>query len=322
MLTKSESSETTLDVVATMYFSRLYVEEFYNRVREVLDPIGVAYRIILVDDGSPDDSAEIAKNLAAADDRLTVIQLSRNFGHHRAMMAGLGHSRAAFCYLTDIDLEEPPETLRDMWSTIQNDPNTDIVFGQSPEKDGSVLRRLLSQSFYVVFNLLSDVKLPHNETVSRLMRREVVQAICEHNETDLFLPGVWWRVGFTRKAIPVTKTFDGASSYTIRKRIRMAFGAITSFSSRPLVFVALLGASVAVVAFFYVAYLLLGSALGVNRESGWTSVIASVYLVGGAILSAIGILGVYVGKIFDEVKQRPSLHIKRVYGDKNDKSDI
>ena len=191
--------------------------------------------------------------------------------------------------------------------------SVDMIFGIQKKKEGSFFKRIASSSFYKIFNFFSFVEIPENELVSRLMSRKYVDALMRYKENELFIPGIWADVGFKRKFVPCEKTFDGFSSYSLAKRASMATDAITSFSTKPLVYIFYLGVGISLISSIVVLYLLITKLFFNAVLSGWTSVIASIYLIGGIIIFSIGVIGIYLSRIFSEVKGRPNSIIKQIY---------
>jgi putative glycosyltransferase len=303
-----------LSVVSTMYRSASFVHEFYKRTSAAAQSITDSYEIVLVDDGSPDRSLQIAMELADRDSRVRVVELSRNFGHHPAILAGLRQARGTIVFLIDIDLEEEPEWLVDFWYDLHSEP-TDMVYGVQTVRTGSAIKRYTGTLFYRFFNLGSDTRIPTNGCTVRLMRRGYLQAIEGFTETHVFMMGLFSWAGFVQRARPVTKTRRAsASSYTPFKLIALSVNAITSFSSYPLT---LIFAGGLVITLFSVAFAL---RLVVQKLlypdyilSGFTSIMVSVWFLGGTIISVLGVIGMYVGKIFSEAKSRPQYLVRRVY---------
>lgn len=302
-----------LSIVTTLYQSSRYLEEFHRRMTATVRAITADYEIIFVNDGSPDDSLEVAKGLIAVDDHIIVIDLSRNFGHHRAIMTGLERAKGEFVFLIDVDLEEAPENLSAFWEYLTTHTDTDVVIGQMQTKKQSFARRLASLWFYDVFNYLSSVKLTKKELIARLMSRRYVDSLISYRERELFIPGIWVHAGFKQHHLATEKTFDGYSTYTLRRRLVMAVDAITSFSAKPLLMVFYTGTLFVVGAVLVILYLIVNKLYYGNAIEGWASLLASLFFIGGVIIFSLGLVGIYTAKIYTEVKQRPSSIIKAIY---------
>jgi putative glycosyltransferase len=306
-------SEIELSIVTTLYYSAPYLEEFYKRIRAEVQKITPNYEIILVNDGSPDDVLEVALGLYNKDQRIRILDLSRNFGHHRAMMTGLRNSTGVHVFLIDVDLEEPPELLSTFWNRITEDATIDVVYGEMKVKEQGLFRNCLSKCFYFLFNMLSTYKMASGYLVARLMNRNYVNALITYTERELFLPGIWAHAGFNQVSVTARKAFKGRSTYTLKKRILMAVDAIASFSSTPLLFVFYAGATISAVSVSFMLYLVIRKLFYADIIAGWTSVMVSIYLMGGFIMCALGIIGIYLSKIYSEIKGRPYSIIKNLY---------
>jgi putative glycosyltransferase len=301
-----------LSVVATLYRSAPQLREFHARARAAAESISPDFEIVLVNDGSPDDSLSVAVELQRADPHLRVVDLSRNFGHHRAMMAGLAHARGDLVFLVDSDLEVDPEVLlpfhRQMALT-----GADVVFGVQESRRGSFVSRLLAGVYYSVFNWLSDTDLPRNLVTARLMTRRYLSALVEHREREIMIAGLWALAGFQQVPCPVRKGHKGSSTYTLGGKIAIVVNAVTSFSNKPLVMVFYLGMLLSLGAALAALYLVAGRLLFGIFLTGWLSLIVAVWFFGGLTIFCLGVLGIYLSKIFTETKQRPYVIVRHVY---------
>lgn len=303
-----------LSIVTTLYQSSRYMEEFHRRVTAVASAITDDYELVFVNDGSPDNSLEIAKKLRVNDRHIVIVDLSRNFGHHRAMMTGLERAQGDFVFLIDVDLEECPENLTAFWDYLGAHPEADVVIGQSQtKKQGGIARRLASSWFYDMFNFLSYVKISNRELVSRLMRRTYVDSLVSYRERELFIPGIWVHAGYEQHYLPAEKTFDGNSTYTLRRKLTMVVDAVTSFSAKPLYMVFYTGILFVISAALVIVYLIVNKLLFGYAIVGWASLVAILFFIGGVITGSLGIVGIYIAKIYTEVKQRPNSIVKTVY---------
>jgi putative glycosyltransferase len=302
-----------LSIVATLYQSSGHIGEFHRRASEVARQVaGDSYEIVLVNDGSRDDSLAVARRLLEDDDHLTVVDLSRNFGHHKAIMTGLSMTRGERVFLIDSDLEEEPEWLAGFMEQLVRD-GCDVVYGVQESRKGGLVERLSGRWFYRLFNYVSGLDLPENVVIARLMTRRYVDAVLEHRERELFIVGLWAIAGFDQRPCPIRKHATSESTYTLRKKLALAINAITSFSNTPLIWIFNVGLFIALVSMVFVGYLIFNWLFLVKPPSGWTSVLASIWLVGGLVISFIGVVGIYLSKIFSEVKQRPYTIIRNVY---------
>lgn len=303
-----------LSIVTTLYQSSRYIEEFHRRVTSAAREITDDYELIFVNDGSPDDSLEVAKKLLARDHHIVIVDLSRNFGHHRAMMTGLERARGEFVFLIDVDLEECPENLTPFWDYLVAHPEADVVIGESQKrKQGGFTRRLASSWFYDLFNFLSYIKISNRELVSRLMRRTYVESLISYQERELFIPGIWAHAGYNQHYLPAEKTFDGNSTYTLRRKLTMVVDAVTSFSAKPLLMVFYTGIVFVITATFVILYVIVQKLLFGYSVVGWASLVAILFFIGGVTIFSLGVVGIYIAKIYTEVKQRPTSIVKTIY---------
>lgn len=303
-----------ISIVATLYHSEGCVEEFYRRASDAARRLSDDdYQIILVNDGSPDNSLEIAVRLAEADRHVVVVDLSRNFGHHKAMMTGLAHAGGQHVFLIDSDLEEEPEWLV-MFAQKMAEMQCDVVYGIQSQRKGGLVERWSGRLFYGVFNALTGMALPPNLVTARLMSRRYVDALLRHEEREVYLAGLLYITGFDQRSCAVTKHCKGKTTYTLRRKLSLFVNSITAFSNVPLVSIFYVGLSISSIASIYIAYLLINRIFLSTPLSGWTSVIASVWLLGGLIISFVGIVGIYLSKIFSEIKRRPYTIVRQIYG--------
>lgn len=300
-----------LSIVTTLYYSSPYLKEFYTRIKKETEKITSDYEIIMVNDGSPDDSLEVAISLYEQDDRVRVIDLSRNFGHHKAMMTGLAHARGKLVFLIDCDLEIKPEMLTQFYTTFQH-TQVDVVYGVQEMRQDSWFNRVSSQIFYVIFNWLSTDSLPINLTTARLMSQRYVSALVSHQEREVLIGGLWVITGFKQIPIVVAKSAKGSSTYNLGRKLVLIVQAVTSFSNKPLILIFYLGCIIVFCSSLAAVYLI-SDAIFSGLLPGWPSLIVSVWLLGGLTIFCLGIIGIYLSKIFTETKQRPYTIIRELY---------
>lgn len=302
-----------LSIVSTLYFSAPSLVDFYNRIKtEAIKVAPDSYEIILVNDGSPDESLTTAIDLAETDPNLTVINLSRNFGHWKAMMTGLKYATGEKIFIIDSDLEEEPEYLSMFYAELKY-RQCDVVYGVQTERKGKLFEKLSGLIFWKIFNFFSNVKVPSNQTTARLMTSEYVSALLLHQEREIFISGLWQLTGFDQQALSVSKLSISESSYTLRKKLSLFVNGITSFSNSPLIAIFYFGLFISLTSFVYIINLVINWTFFLSPPDGWTSVMASIWLLGGIIISFIGIIGIYLSKIFIETKQRPYTIVKKIY---------
>jgi putative glycosyltransferase len=301
-----------LSIVTTLYYSAPYLEEFYARVRKEAEQITNDYEIILVNDGSPDNSLDLAVSLYKKDPRVTIIDLSRNFGHYKAIMTGLAHATGELVFFIDCDLEEEPELLERFYRELTIS-GADVVYGVQQTRKGGLLERFAGNFFYKVFNLLASYPVPPNLLNTRLMRQRYVASLVQHRDREIFLAGLWAITGFTQVPITAKKLRKGKSTYTLRRKTSVLVDSITSFSNRPLVFVFYLGCVIVFLSSIATLYLIFKKIFFGVLLTGWPSLIVSVWLLGGLTIFCLGVIGIYVSKIFSETKERPYTVIRKLY---------
>lgn len=307
-----------LSIVSTLYQSAFYIAEFHQRASAAASRlVGDDYQIVLVNDGSPDNSLDLAVQLAESDAHVVVVDLSRNFGHHKAMMTGLAHAKGCHVFLIDSDLEEEPEWLIGFSAEMQSEP-CDVVYGVQEQRKGSWFERWSGQWFYRFFKALTGLALPENMVTARLMSRRYVDALLRHNEREVFMAGLWHITGFVQRPETVKKHSTSETTYTFRRKMSLLVNSVTSFSNAPLVSIFYIGVSISLFALFYIGYLFIHWVLLAKPLSGWTSVMASIWLLGGMVISFIGVVGIYLSKIFSETKRRPYTIVRQVYARKQD----
>ncbi len=306
-------NKVELSIVTTMYYSAPYIEEFYTRISKSAKKITDNYEIIFVNDGSPDNSLETSLELQQNDKKVKIIDLSRNFGHHKAVMTGLANAEGGFIFYIDLDLEEYPELLELFWKELKQEKDTDVIFGVQKKRKGGIVEKLSGALFFDLFNFFSYTKIPKNLIMARLMTIRYVKNLIKHKERELVFAGLCAITGFRQKPIVVKKHSKGSTTYGLRKKINLAINFIASFSSKPLVFIFYLGLFITILSFVFVLFLAIKK-IFFNVAVGWTSLIASIWFVGGLTIFSIGIIGIYLSKIFIEVKQRPFTIIKEKYG--------
>ena len=307
-----------LSIVATLYQSAPYIAEFYQRASaSAKQLVGDDYEIILVNDGSPDDSLDLAVHVAETDSHVVVVDLSRNFGHHKAMMTGLSYAKSELVFLVDCDLEEEPECLIGFAEQMLNNP-CDVVYGVQDERKGGWFERWSGRWFYRFFRALTGLALPENVVTARLMTRRYVDALLRHKEREVFMAGLWHITGFVQRPQTVKKHNTSETTYTFRRKMSLLVNSVTSFSNAPLVSIFYIGVSISLFAVFYIGYLCIHWIFLATPLSGWTSVMASIWLLGGLVISFIGVVGIYLSKIFSETKQRPYTIVRQLYARKRD----
>jgi polyisoprenyl-phosphate glycosyltransferase len=292
-----------LSVVAPIYNEEALLDEFYARVCSALE--GLRFELVLVDDGSTDGSTAMLERLAATDPRVHVVFLSRNFGHQTALTAGLDHATGNAVVMLDADLQDPPELIPrmlDHWRA-----GCDVVYAVRERREGeSRFKLTTARWFYSLFDKLAQVELQHNSGDFRLLDRRALDALLSMRERNRFLRGMTVWVGYTQAAVPYRRDprYAGETKYTLSKMMKFSLDAISSFSHRPLQLATLLGFLISTLAFVAIPVVIILRVLH-SYLPGFGAITITVLLLGGIQLITIGIIGEYVGRIYDEVKGRP-----------------
>jgi putative glycosyltransferase len=297
-----------------MYKSRPFLEQFLDECLKVLSDMGcLHFEILLVNDGSPDDSLTYALERRLDIPQLVVVDLSRNFGHHHAAQAGLQHARGKFIFLIDCDLEISPLVLSDFHHKLC-ESRCDMVFGYQEARKGSRFEQISGGLFWKGFNFLSDVKIQENIVTERIMTRRFVEALLQMGDRNLFLAGMMSWAGFHQIGLPVVKKQrEGRSSYTLARRISLMVNAVSSFSAQPLVWLFNLGITITLLSFSFAFYLVLRKIFFDDTLMGFTSIMTMITLSLGILTTAMGVVGIYLGKIFNQVQNRPTYIVKDIY---------
>jgi dolichol-phosphate mannosyltransferase len=304
----AERQLALVSVVAPMLNEEGTARVFCERVRSAMD--GLPWELVVVDDGSSDETPAILAELADADTRVKVVTLSRNFGHQMAITAGLDHAAGEAVVMIDGDLQDPPElipTMVEHWRA-----GSDVVYTTRTERTGESRFKLTSARwFYSIMGRVSSVPLAANAGDFRLLDRAALDALLTMRERNRYLRGLTSWVGFTQTALPYVREgrHSGHTKYPIRKMVHFALDAIASFSNVPLQLATLAGFACALIAFLAVP-VAIGFRIFGQFLPGITTTVVAVLLLGGIQLMAIGMIGEYVGRIYDEVKRRP-LYIVR-----------
>ena len=292
-----------LSIVAPMLDEEGTARVFYARVRAAVD--GLPWELVVVDDGSTDKTPEILGEIAREDSRVRVVSLSRNFGHQTAITAGLDHAGGNVVVMIDADLQDPPELIASMLDHWR--AGSDVVYATRTDRTGeSKFKLKTAEWFYRIMGRLSDVPLAANAGDFRLLDRRALDALLTMRERNRYLRGMTSWVGFTQTALPYSRAarHAGTTKYPIRKMLRFALDAIASFSNVPLQIATVAGFVFAMLAFLAIPVAIVFRIFG-EFVPGVTTTVVAVLLLGGIQLMAIGMIGEYVGRIYDEVKRRP-----------------
>ena len=302
-----------ISVVTPVYRAEDSIEALYQRVKDVLEgSITENFEFIMVDDASPDRVWPKIERLVQQDPRVKGIQLSRNFGQYMALTAGLEHSQGDWIVIMDCDLQDVPEEIPNLYRKAQE--GYDIVLAQRVERQDSFLKKLSSKGFYAVFSYLTDTRQDPSTAQFGVYSRLVVNTLLSMRERLRFLPAFIDWIGYRVTALPVrhAEREHGGSSYSLKKLLNLAFDTMIAFSDKPLRLTVKLGFAISLLSFLFVLYVLAGALLGVPEPLGWTSLMAAIYMFSGLIIFLLGINGLYLSRIFDEVKGRPLYIVGRV----------
>ena len=305
-----------LSIVTSMYNSAPFVEEFYERISRVAKKVADHYEIILVNDGSLDESLTIAARLCDRDSHIRVIDLSRNFGHHKALLTGLAYAKGERIFLIDCDLEEDPELLLHFQEEFDS-TGADVVYGVQERRKGSLIERIGGFLFYQCFNTFSSWKVPKNLSTVRLMSHRYVKSLLAFREREVAISGLWAMTGYLQLPLVITKRQKRVTTYNFIKKVALTVNMLTSFTSFPLVLVFYLGCVIVFLSSIAAFWLIIRHLFFGALMTGWPSLIVSIWLLGGLGIFCIGVIGIYISKIFSEVKRRPYTIIRQVYGDGN-----
>jgi dolichol-phosphate mannosyltransferase len=307
-------NEIKISIVIPTFNEEGNIEILYQKIAEVFKQITHAnFEVIYVNDGSSDGSLEKVKHLSQIDSRVKFISFSRNFGHQNALKAGLDYAQGDAVISMDADLQHPPALIPEMIRLWQE--GKEVVY--SIRKDGeelSFFKKMTSKLFYKIVNYLSDTKLEEGTADFRLLDKKVVVALKSYNESNLFYRGIIPTLGFRQIGIAYKpqERFSGKTKYSFSKMLRFALTGITSSSAKPLYFSIYLGLFFAAIAFLYGIYAIYISVFTNEAVLGWTSLIASILFIGGLQLIMMGIVGVYLGKLFTQSKNRPNYVIDEI----------
>ncbi|HKU17732.1 MAG TPA: glycosyltransferase family 2 protein [Candidatus Saccharimonadales bacterium] len=304
-----------LSVVTSVYRSERFLFTFIRETVEAIAKTGIRdYEIIFVDDGSPDQSRELLLQARAENPRIKLVDLSRNFGHHKAILAGLSYAKGQLTFVIDCDLEVRPAELQRFVDILQN-TGADVVYSVQEKRKGAAIERIGGAVFWHIFNRLSDTTVPENVLSERLMSRRYVDALLSLGDRNVFLGGMMYWAGFRQIGITVKKGIrDGASTYSLRKRLSLLLEAVTSFSTVPLKLVLLLGLAVTFLATVAGTVLLVRKLLHPNAVlAGFTSIMLVTIGMAGVVITVLGIVGLYIARIYTQTQNRPLFIVREYY---------
>lgn len=297
---------TLLSIVSPVYRTENIVEELVRQLHEQLQLITNDYEIILVNDASPDASWDKIVKVCAEDKRVKGINLSRNFGQHYAITAGLSYAKGEWVVVMDCDLQDRPDEIPNLYRKAQE--GFDSVFAQRTDRTDGFLKKFLSQKFYKLFSYLTETTQDPSVANFGIYRRCVVDAILSMKDQIRFFPTMVQWVGFRKCYLPVrhSERFEGKSSYNFKGLFRLALNTILAFSDKPLRLTAKAGFFIALLSFLISIIYLFMYLSGHIKVIGFTSMILSMWFLSGIIMMILGMVGIYIGKVFEKVKERPT----------------
>jgi glycosyltransferase involved in cell wall biosynthesis len=303
---ENAQARNTLSVVVPVYNEEEVLPEFHRRLSAVLDGLAIPSEIVFVNDGSSDDSLPLMRALCQVDARVSLVDLSRNFGKEIAMTAGLDLAQGDGVVIIDADLQDPPELIGTLVAEWKN--GYDVVFAQRTQREGeSFVKRLTAAWFYRLIQRTSRVSVPVDTGDFRLLSRRAVESLRRLREHHRFMKGLFGWIGHSQKAVPYRRDrrFAGTTKFNYWRLWNFALEGFTSFTIGPLKAASYLGLSIAVVSFVYASWIIFKTLMFGDPVAGYPSLMVVVLLLGGVQLMGIGILGEYVGRMFNETKGRP-----------------
>ena len=311
-----------LSVVTPVYGCCDSLNSLYERLRDTLSTITEDYEIIMVNDASPDNAWEVIKELAQKDDRVKGVNLSRNFGQHKAISAGLEYAQGEWTVVMDCDLQDQPEDIIKLYNKAME--GYDIVFGRRFERKDSIYKKLSSKMFYIVNDYLTENKLDSTVANYSIISRRALNSVLRLKEQNRVYSLFANWVGFEKVEIDIehAKRPEGKSSYNLYKLMHLAIDSIVSQSNKPLRLAIKFGFILSLLSFLYGAWLIMRYYLFSIAAEGWTSVMVSIYFIGGLMFANMGMLGLYIGKIFDETKDRPIYLVQETTFDTENEEEV
>lgn len=298
--------------VTTTYNSGASIITFIERMSQVFRNLDCNYEIVIVDDGSKDDTLKKLKKLAESYECLRVFELSRNFGHHPAIMKGVSESNGDLVFLIDSDLEESPELLSEFLEVLRRE-NVDVVYGIDEGHERPFISKKLSQAFWKVFNYLSGLQVPLGLCTVRLMTRRYVNALIQHEEYNVFLAGLWQITGFSQMGMKIKKTYKGKSAYNFNRKMNLALTSMISFSGKPLRLLFSFGFICIAISIILISFQVARFFMGQISLTGWLSIISLNFFLWGVTITFLGLISLYVSAILEEVKIRPRVIVSNLF---------
>jgi len=303
-----------LSIVIPLLNEESLIHELVSRVKFNATKITEDFEIILVDDGSSDSTWDKIKIQGKIENRIKAVKFSRNFGHHYAITAGLKHSNGDWVVVMDGDLQDRPEVIPDLYSRAQD--GFDVVFVSRVNRPEGLIYKFAQKSFYLLLRIFSGIKYDSSFANFSIISKQVVQSFSSFTENTRFYSTTVNWLGFNRTSIEAShgQRYSGKSSYSFNKRLKLAIDIIISFSERPLYLAILFGLITSLFSVLIFFWITIGAIKSEFTVLGWPSIMAAILFIGGMILTVIGILGIYLGRIYREVKFRPLYIVKEILG--------
>ena len=302
----------TISIIAPLHNEEGNVWALYERIRNTCLQLSLNYELILVDDGSADNTLPIIEKIAASDNNVMYLSFTRNFGHQNALFAGIENAQGDYLVLIDGDLQDPPEKISDLWKEIGK--GFDVVYAQrSARKGESVLKKISAAIFYRLLNRLTSITIPIDTGDFRIMKKEVAAQLLKMNDQSKFIRGQMAWLGFKESSILYEREqrSNGKSNFGYGSMLRFAWDGITSFSELPLKFASISGMLVSFASFIMIIYVLLAKYVWHETITGWTSLMVAILFLGGIQLLSIGIIGQYIGRINEQVRHRQHYVVRK-----------
>ena len=302
----------SISIIVPCYNEQETVRLFYNEViKSIAKLVEYKFEIIFINDGSKDNTVQEVKKLRVVDSRIALVNLSRNFGKEAALLAGLRYANGDAVIVMDVDLQDPPSLLPELISNWES--GYDVVYTRRTNRNGEPpIRNFFAKMFYKIINKMSDVEIVDGARDYRIMSRQVVNSLLEMNEKNRFSKGLFMWVGYDSKVIEFehVNRSAGKTKWSFLKLFTYAIEGIVSFSNFPLRIASFMGTLISVVAFIFMMYVIVKTLIFNNPVNGWASMTSIMLFLGGIQLIVIGVIGEYLGRIFVEVKNRPSYFVK------------
>lgn len=302
-------------VIVPMYNEEEVIDHTYGRLKEVMDSAGEPYELIFVNDGSRDGTVAKTSLIAGADPNVRLIDFSRNFGHQIAISAGMDYAQGDAIVVIDADLQDPPEVILQMIAKWKE--GYEVVYGRRLKRKGETLfKKLTALAFYRLLRSMTNVEIPLDTGDFRLIDRKVCDVLRGLKEKNRFVRGLISWIGFRQTSVEYVREerFAGETKYPLKKMIGFALDGITSFSYKPLKIATYLGFFLSLGSFIYLLVVLYQRLFTSTTEAGWTSIVAINLLFNGIILILLGVIGEYIGRIYDESKNRPLYIVRETLG--------